>query len=683
MTQIENGESGLSVRTKLNTALTQLDAVSATQPYATRAAFIAATVPDDTKRTAFIVNGQSYAVIRDAAGPIVQTNGQTWRPDGDITPQHFGAVGDGVADDTVAVQTALGAGFPLNWGNLIYRITSPLVEAVAKVDWIGSGAVILYDGAYAQEAVKITCGLAVDHKVLGLTFDANQKANVAGKFVAATVSETIDQWPSFYASQIIARNAYRANTSFPDGDGFRVDGGFNHAEIDNIRVHDCYMATGAGILLSQGIFGITFGSNGARRCRNVRLSDYHIENVWSEDAAYKNDQDAVRIFQEMDERTSTCFVLDGTIKNVSNRAVKLHSGVNAMVDRLYRELDAAVIPQSGAFQNADIDAQQAPATVTNVRVHYKGAWHETVVQAYVDQSEQYRYGGALVDNISADVEDAAGSFIRMVHLTHDQEVGEATVANASVSNLVATGQISHFLSARTQSSASEMRIAVSNCVADVSVSGFLLAGTDGDGVVSITGSNIVNTGSSVPLAGPSSASGVSGNGRAVFVSGAVGFSGGLPMLTPTKEAIGVNGPPEVGPVDIHANAIGTQRVRLRGATNISTEESYVGWFEWFHQSLAKRLGYVGFGGGSDQNLTIENGSTSGDMVFRLNNERLRISRSSGIVLSNGPQIHVTTGTPEGTVSAPAGSIALSTGGGAGTTLYIKESGTGNTGWVAK
>lgn len=42
-----------------------------------------------------------------------------------------------------------------------------------------------------------------------------------------------------------------------------------------------------------------------------------------------------------------------------------------------------------------------------------------------------------------------------------------------------------------------------------------------------------------------------------------------------------------------------------------------------------------------------------------------------------------TGTPEGAYSANVGSLYLRTNGGAGTTLYVKESGTGNTGWVAK
>jgi len=41
------------------------------------------------------------------------------------------------------------------------------------------------------------------------------------------------------------------------------------------------------------------------------------------------------------------------------------------------------------------------------------------------------------------------------------------------------------------------------------------------------------------------------------------------------------------------------------------------------------------------------------------------------------------GTPEGAVTAPVGSLFTRTDGGAATTLYVKESGTGNTGWVAK
>lgn len=50
---------------------------------------------------------------------------------------------------------------------------------------------------------------------------------------------------------------------------------------------------------------------------------------------------------------------------------------------------------------------------------------------------------------------------------------------------------------------------------------------------------------------------------------------------------------------------------------------------------------------------------------------------------SGPLIRSGSGSPESVVTAPIGSLYLRTDGGASTTLYIKESGTGNTGWIAK
>lgn len=51
--------------------------------------------------------------------------------------------------------------------------------------------------------------------------------------------------------------------------------------------------------------------------------------------------------------------------------------------------------------------------------------------------------------------------------------------------------------------------------------------------------------------------------------------------------------------------------------------------------------------------------------------------TTNVVMASG------TNTPEGALSAPVGSIYMRDNGGAVTTLYVKESGTGNTGWVAK
>ncbi len=63
----------------------------------------------------------------------------------------------------------------------------------------------------------------------------------------------------------------------------------------------------------------------------------------------------------------------------------------------------------------------------------------------------------------------------------------------------------------------------------------------------------------------------------------------------------------------------------------------------------------------------------GDVYYANGSAYLRIDRKD--VLTGA-------GTPEGAVTAGIGTLFLRTDGGAGTTLYVKESGTGNTGWIA-
>lgn len=55
----------------------------------------------------------------------------------------------------------------------------------------------------------------------------------------------------------------------------------------------------------------------------------------------------------------------------------------------------------------------------------------------------------------------------------------------------------------------------------------------------------------------------------------------------------------------------------------------------------------------------------------------------GEVRIEGIRILVGDGTPEGNVSAPRGSTYHRRDGGAGSSFYVKESGTGSTGWAAK
>jgi hypothetical protein len=94
--------------------------------------------------------------------------------------------------------------------------------------------------------------------------------------------------------------------------------------------------------------------------------------------------------------------------------------------------------------------------------------------------------------------------------------------------------------------------------------------------------------------------------------------------------------------------------------------------------------YVGVTG-----IRIETSSSHNDIVVGVNYSTCTYQQANlkGNLVSfgnfNGAKLFSYTATPEGIITAPMGSLCVSTNGGTSTTLYVKTSGTGNTGWTAK
>ena len=97
------------------------------------------------------------------------------------------------------------------------------------------------------------------------------------------------------------------------------------------------------------------------------------------------------------------------------------------------------------------------------------------------------------------------------------------------------------------------------------------------------------------------------------------------------------------------------------------------------------------------NLTLADATTGENFLTAISNGAVKLfyngsprleTSASGLTVTgdigiyNGPSIKSGTNTPEGAVTAPVGSLFLRTNGGSVSTLYVKESGTGNTGWSA-
>ena len=77
------------------------------------------------------------------------------------------------------------------------------------------------------------------------------------------------------------------------------------------------------------------------------------------------------------------------------------------------------------------------------------------------------------------------------------------------------------------------------------------------------------------------------------------------------------------------------------------------------------------------------GSGIGTIVTNFDFIDVGVVTANSFIQSSGPSWTTGSGVPEGVVTAPVGSLYSRTDGSASPTLYVKESGTGNTGWVAK
>jgi len=93
-----------------------------------------------------------------------------------------------------------------------------------------------------------------------------------------------------------------------------------------------------------------------------------------------------------------------------------------------------------------------------------------------------------------------------------------------------------------------------------------------------------------------------------------------------------------------------------------------------YNSTASDFGRLNFGGTTSSFPALKRNGTGLEVM---------LADDSGFAASQSLYVRFGSGSPEGVVTAPIGAFYSRTDGGAGTSLYVKESGTGNTGWIAK
>ena len=101
-------------------------------------------------------------------------------------------------------------------------------------------------------------------------------------------------------------------------------------------------------------------------------------------------------------------------------------------------------------------------------------------------------------------------------------------------------------------------------------------------------------------------------------------------------------------------------------------------------SAVNALSYVSAGArGSESDVTLSSTSWRGAGLRIRNTGTVTWTTGADTTSAAAAIIDIGTGSPESVVTAPVGSLYLRTDGGVLSTLYVKESGTSNTGWAAK
>jgi hypothetical protein len=174
---------------------------------------------------------------------------------------------------------------------------------------------------------------------------------------------------------------------------------------------------------------------------------------------------------------------------------------------------------------------------------------------------------------------------------------------------------------------------------------------------------------------------------------------GLGTTSPTKR-LNVIAPAVAGRQNLDAVSRTSQNLLTVTNPEYSTDASMGIMFRSFPQSDARQGAGIFASGGSGNNVTdlnlfasglggadvsysaINIEGASGDATVRKGNQVIGTAGKNfqlpgGITWTSG------SGSPEGVVTAPIGSLYSRSDGGLLTSLYVKESGSGNTGWVGK
>lgn len=388
------------------------------------AALIVKTIPDtvndainNTAVESGILADTFVTVTANGAGKIART--QRDKNKDTVSVKDFGAIGDGVTDDTAALQLALNSGASLHWGNNndVYLIKNTLNQTASNaVHWASNGATIKLDST-SQKLVMIDINangydINIDSR---LNINANKKALIGFRATnsSATASDVL-------INNIFVTRCYRHSVALGGGgDGILIKGNFNSIVLNDPKVKDIGMAMGAGVSGFEGVTGITIerNFNASQKARQVRIVNPHIEEVYSDDLTYKMDQDGIRVFTTSENNTvlpsdTDVVIQNPYFKNCLGRSIKSQVEFTKVISPHFVR-DRGWVGGVGAFE---VDFQRGGGSISDITVLYDGFRPDAIVNSNGSRSSVTKdtLSLATINGIKGSIANLSSNFYAII-----------------------------------------------------------------------------------------------------------------------------------------------------------------------------------------------------------------------------------------------------------------------------
>lgn len=510
--------------------------------------------------------------------------------------KNFGAVGDGVVDDTAALQAAINSAAPIVRciPGAIYLLSTPLNCSVAGQTFDGNGAKILKDAGF------------VGTQLIGIS-----------------------------AANVTVEN-------------FEVDGGDSAAR-----------GIGATNATADGL---TIRGNHIYNCvRGINATN--VENVVIE-RNYVHDVTTYGIFIQNNAYTRA---LDGVV--IRNNTIDLSSHAPAAATGY-----PAILAQGGL--NGATYYETRNFSITGNKITH---CIDPVAGAAECCEMRYINGGVFSGNTCTN----ASMAISVVD-SNDVSVSGNTAFNPSffgieVAGPINTGSTNISITGNSVDGNSLCRYAIAlqgDLSATPSNSGISVAGNTVRGcanygiLVTANCIDVTITGNTVDLSEAGSLYGIYIIGNNTYTVSNIVINGNI----------------------VQGNGVALKAIFLRNCYGVSVVGNLL--HDWLENTVylygatmtLDSVAIVGNDFGGQVVNTIGKAGTIGDRVTAFGNPDYKVSGTTAMNMLNlNSDLKMCWGSasPEGAVTAGVGSTYTRTGGGAGTSMYVKESGTGNTGWVGK